>query len=151
MAFINAGPIWQSTGKGIAQANQRRMESRLSYYVDHPDGIDQRLAELDREWTAEQMLQTKVGCAGIVGALLAMTSDRRWLALPTLAGGFLLQHTLTGSCPPYEVLRRMGFRARREIEQERYALKALRGDFDGIETFRNKLSRIFAIVGIGSH
>jgi hypothetical protein len=127
------------------------MESRLSYYVDHPDEIDRRLAELDHEWNAERMLQAKAGCAGLVGAFLALTADRRWLALPALAGGFLLQHALLGNCPPFQLLRRMGFRTRREIEQERYALKALRGDFDRIETFRNKLSRIFAVVGISSH
>jgi hypothetical protein len=151
MALINTGPIWQPARKGVVQANQRRMESRLSYYVDHPDEIDLRLAELDHEWTAERMLQTKAGCVGLVGAFLAITSDRRWLTLPALACGFLLQHAISGSCPPSRLLRRLGFRTRREIEQERYALKALRGDFDRIETFTNKLSRIFSIVGISSH
>jgi hypothetical protein len=33
--------------------------------------------------------------------------------------------------PPFSFFRRGGLRTRREIEQERYALKALRGDFDG--------------------
>jgi hypothetical protein len=97
------------------------------------------------------MLQAKAGCAAVAGAFLAITSNPRWLALPALAGGFLIQHALRGNCPPYRLLRRLGFRTRREIEQERYALKALRGDFDRIETFRNKLSRIFSIVGISSH
>jgi hypothetical protein len=68
-----------------------------------------------------------------------------------MAGGFLIQQALRGDCPPYQLLRRLGFRTRQEIERERYALKALRGDFDRIETFRNKLSRIFSIVGISSH
>jgi hypothetical protein len=34
--------------------------------------------------------------------------------------------------PPVEGLRRMGLRTRREIEEEKYALKALRGDFKGV-------------------
>jgi hypothetical protein len=34
-----------------------------------------------------------------------------------------------GRCPPLSVLRRRGVRTRREIEAERCALKALRGDF----------------------
>jgi hypothetical protein len=43
--------------------------------------------------------------------------------------GFFMQHALSGWCPPLPVLRRLGFRTQYEIEQERYALKALRGDF----------------------
>jgi hypothetical protein len=31
------------------------------------------------------------------------------------------------------ILRRLGFRMASEIEQERYALKALRGDFAGVD------------------
>lgn len=46
-----------------------------------------------------------------------------------MVGGFLLQHALQGWCPPVPVLRRLGFRTQTEIDEERYALKALRGDF----------------------
>jgi len=45
---------------------------------------------------------------------------------------FLLQHAVQGWCPPLPVLRRLGFRTAREIEVERNALKALRGDFGHI-------------------
>jgi hypothetical protein len=43
--------------------------------------------------------------------------------------GFFMQHALQGWCPPLPVFRRLGFRTQYEIEQERYALKAIRGDF----------------------
>jgi hypothetical protein len=43
---------------------------------------------------------------------------------------FFAQHALQGWCPPVPVMRRLGVRTAREIERERYALKALRGDFD---------------------
>ena len=43
--------------------------------------------------------------------------------------GFLLQHALQGWCPPVPVFRRLGVRTTAEIDRERYALKALRGDF----------------------
>jgi hypothetical protein len=42
---------------------------------------------------------------------------------------FLFQHAVQGWCPPLPVLRRLGVRTRKEIDRERYALKALRGDF----------------------
>jgi hypothetical protein len=45
---------------------------------------------------------------------------------------FFAQHALQGWCPPLPILRRHGVRAAREIERERYAIKALRGDFDSI-------------------
>jgi len=48
-------------------------------------------------------------------------------------GGFLLQHGVQGWCPPLGILRRLGVRTPREIEAERYALKSIRGDFDGIK------------------
>jgi hypothetical protein len=45
---------------------------------------------------------------------------------------FLFQHAVQGWCPPLPILRRLGFRTASEIDTERYALKALRGDFGSI-------------------
>jgi len=42
---------------------------------------------------------------------------------------FCLQHALQGWCPPLTLFRRLGIRTQREIDDERTALKALRGDF----------------------
>ena len=56
----------------------------------------------------------------------------RWLLLSGLVPAFLLQHAVQGWCPPIAVLRRFGFRTRGEIDAERTALKALRGDFEGL-------------------
>ena len=47
-----------------------------------------------------------------------------------VVGGFLLQHAVQGWCPPLPIFRRGGVRTQAEIEQERYALKAIRGDFE---------------------
>ena len=41
------------------------------------------------------------------------------------------RHAVKGWCPPVPLFRRLGVRTCGEIERERYALKALRGDFDG--------------------
>jgi hypothetical protein len=64
-----------------------------------------------------------------VGLGLGVFKDRRWLAIPALVQGFFLMHALQGWCPPLPVLRRLGFRTVMEIDRERNALKALRGDF----------------------
>lgn len=97
-----------------------------------PDEIARHLAELDREWDVERVLQTNASVLALAGLALGAGVDRRWLALPTAVFGFFLQHALQGWCPPIPIFRRMGVRTRREINRERYALKALRGDFDGV-------------------
>jgi hypothetical protein len=63
---------------------------------------------------------------------LGYAVDRRFLLLPAVVLGFFAQHALQGWCPPIPVFRHLGVRTMREIERERYAIKALRGDFDGV-------------------
>jgi len=78
---------------------------------------------------------------------MGMTLGRRWLVLPALVSGFLLQHALQGWCPPVPVLRRLGFRTMAEIDRERYALKTLRGDFVGLTSRKASLkNRAEAVV-----
>lgn len=89
--------------------------------------IDERLAALDREWDTERTLQTNFAIVSLVGLALARR-DRRWLALTAGAACFMVQHALQGWCPPLALFRRLGFRDAGEIERERMALKALRGD-----------------------
>jgi hypothetical protein len=91
-----------------------------------------RLAELDREWDIERVLQANASTLVILGTLLGAKVDRRFLLLPAAVLTFFAQHALQGWCPPLPILRRHGVRAAREIERERYAIKAMRGDFDSI-------------------
>lgn len=86
------------------------MEERLAYYETHPDQIDTRLAELDREWDIERTLEANASTLAFTGTMLAATGDRRWLALPAIVTGFLFQHAIQGWCPPLQILRRLGFR-----------------------------------------
>jgi hypothetical protein len=95
-------------------------------------GIERRLGELDEEWDIERVLEANAASVALAGTVLAATVHKRWLMLPALVGGFLLQHATHGWCPPVPVLRRLGYRTAREIETERIALKALRGDFGKI-------------------
>jgi hypothetical protein len=44
--------------------------------------------------------------------------------------GFFAQHAIQGWCPPLPLFRKLGYRTRKEIDKEKYALKLLRGDFD---------------------
>jgi hypothetical protein len=97
-----------------------------------PAELEARLAELDLEWDVERLLQMNASALVMLGTLLGAAVDRRFLLLPAAVLGFFAQHALQGWCPPIPVFRRRGVRTVREIERERYAIKALRGDFERI-------------------
>jgi hypothetical protein len=122
------------TSREINRQIQREMASRVRYYDEHPSEIPERLAALDQEWDIERAIEANASVLAFVGTALAGRGDRRWLVLPALVTTFLFQHAIQGWCPPVPVLRRLGFRTSYEIEQERQALKALRGDFQNVST-----------------
>jgi hypothetical protein len=109
----------------IAEATARR----IAFLARHPDRIGERLAQLDAEWDTERVLEANAATIALSGTLAGLLGDRRFLAVPLVVSGFLLQHALQGWCPPLPVIRRLGVRTAREIETERAALKAMRGDF----------------------
>jgi hypothetical protein len=94
--------------------------------------IDCRLRQLDAEWDVERYLETLAPSLTLVGMGLGLTVNRKFFALPFLVQGLFLQHALQGWCPPVPVLRRMGIRTQAEIDEERAALKSLRGDFRNV-------------------
>jgi hypothetical protein len=103
--------------------------------------ISRRLRQLDREWDVERTIEANASTLALAGTLLGLLRHRYFLALPITVCGFLLQHAIQGWCPPVPLLRRLGFRTVREIDEERYALKALRGDFRRLGTSRNNYDR----------
>lgn len=105
---------------------------RVRYYAEHPERIDERLRQLDREWDIERRLQASTSALGLIGMALAALRNRRFLLLPLAALACQLQYALQGWCPPLRLFRRRGVRTRFEIDCERYALKILRGDFDQV-------------------
>lgn len=108
---------------------RRTLVGNVSYFAAHRDQITERLGELDEEWDIERAIEANAAVLGFAGVALAAAQSRRWLALPALVTSFLFQHAVQGWCPPVPILRRLGFRTSYEIEEERRALKALRGDF----------------------
>jgi hypothetical protein len=94
--------------------------------------ITQRLRALDAEWDTERTLETLASSFTLAGLILGTTVSRKFLVLPGVVAAFLLQHGLQGWCPPLPVIRALGVRTSAEIDRERYALKAARGDFNDI-------------------
>jgi hypothetical protein len=125
-----------------AAVNQRILAGtveRVLHYTHHRDEIGRRLAQLDRDWDIERLLETNASALTFLGVVAGSVGSRRWLWLPGLVTAFLFQHAVQGWCPPIPVLRRLGVRTAREIDLERIALKALRGDFDEVHDGRSAL------------
>ena len=108
------------------RANVERVAAR------GPAAIDRRLRELDEEWDIERYVETLAPSLTLLGMTLGLTVSRKFFLVPFAVQGFFLQHALQGWCPPVPVLRRLGVRTQAEIDHERYALKALRGDFRNV-------------------
>lgn len=94
--------------------------------------ISNRINELDREWDIERVLEINMSVFALTGIALS-TKNRAWLALPTVVLGFFTQHALQGWCPPVTLFRYLKVRTREEIDQEKHALKALRGDYGKVK------------------
>lgn len=124
--------VERNTADSINQQIRQRMEENVAYFAAHPHEIEQRLHELDHEWDIERTLEANASALSLTGVALGAFVDKRWLLLPAAVTGFLLQHALQGWCPPVIFFRRRGIRTAKEIDQERYALKALRGDFGDV-------------------
>jgi hypothetical protein len=73
----------------------------------------------------------------LTGLALGVGVNKKWLVVPFVVQSFFLQHALQGWCPPLPMLRRLGFRTQHEIECERCALKAKRGDFKHLNSTGN--------------
>lgn len=134
MLHGTAARVELQTAPHINQQLAQQLEDRLQLYRNQdPELISKRLAELDREWDTERTLQTNFATLSLLSVTLAATVNKRWALLAIAVPAFMVQHALQGWCPPLAVLRRKGFRTSKEINEERFALKSLRGDFDRID------------------
>jgi hypothetical protein len=124
-----ANRVAANTAEEINRRIRRATEARVRALAADPSGIERRLDELEEEWDIERVLETNASALAFAGLALGTSVDRKWLALPALVAAFLFQHAVQGWCPPIPILRRFGVRTVREIDDERTALKALRGDF----------------------
>lgn len=106
-----------------------------------PAILDQRLAQLDREWDVDRLFLAGGACAGILGILWGGLRNRLYLALPLAVFAFSWQRIVQGTCPPVEGLRRLGFRTALEIQDERTAIVAVRKSLRAARRRRPKAAR----------
>jgi hypothetical protein len=133
--------VRENTAEEVNQRIRQQTECSVMESISGgPKAIERRLEELDREWDIERTLETMAPTITLLGLALGVTKSRKWLVVPAFVQSFFLQHALQGWCPPIPLLRRLGFRTQDEINEERYALKALRGDFKKLSSRRKDIT-----------
>jgi hypothetical protein len=95
--------------------------------------ISRRINELEHEWDIERYLGVNMSTLALIGlATAAIMRNKAWNILPAIVLAFFFQHSVQGWCPPLPLFRLLEIRTRKEIEQEKYALKIMRGDFKNL-------------------
>ena len=130
MMTMSADRVTSNTREQANEQIRSDMERHIEFYAAHPEMIEQRLAELDREWDVERMIETDAPSITMFGIFMSVFGGRKWLLLPLFAQSMMLTHALQGFYPLLPLFRSLGFRTQWEIGEERYALRVLRGDFE---------------------
>ncbi|MCE9666613.1 hypothetical protein LY474_02205 [Myxococcus stipitatus] len=119
------------------------VESCVRHMASHADRAEMShyLQKLEREWDLNRAVMVGTSALGALGLLLGSRDGGRWRVLTAAACGLLVQHALFGFGPLSGPLRALGIRTRREIDLEKFAIKALRGDFERIPNDGGPMAR----------
>lgn len=114
------------------------LECRLAKLADAgPAAINDRLCQLETEWSAGRAAKVALAFVILVGTALTAAFGSWWVILPVVGGLFLFQYAFTRTSWMGNVFREAGFRAGAKIEEEKFALKTLRGDFRHLPTIHD--------------
>ena len=108
---------------------EMNIQDHLNDFYHDQEKINERLQELDNEVDIETYMQTEVTALTVAGIILSLIVNKKWLVLPLATSILSIANIARGKMQPLTIFRRLGLRTRGEIEKERYALKAIRGDF----------------------
>lgn len=112
--------------------DEKVKEDIRKYAEQGRDSIDNRIKELDSSWDMERTLQLNAAIL-VLGGILLYSNNKKWAILSIFATAILAQQAFMGNCGPFKFMKFFGVRSRKEIDKEKFALKALRGDFDNIK------------------
>lgn len=121
---------WHSVNAALDRAAVLRIEAAAR---DGAADMRERLAELEREWDFDRVLEAEAAVMGLTALGLGVFVDRRLLVAAGVVSSMVVLHGTAGWYPLLPLFRRLGVRTRAEIDLERYAVKSLRGDFSGVD------------------
>src|SRR5438552_13213845 len=134
MITTNNDRVRAHTAPRVNEGIDREAQQRVMRAAGASEAVlSRQIDELNQEWDMERWLETNASALAFTGTILGLLVNKKFFAIPCLVLPFLFQHAVQGWCPPVPVLRRKGVRTRREIDTEKYALKALRGDFGSVQ------------------
>lgn len=148
-----ADRVRSHTSAEVNQKIDQAIASTLTEYANQPKAqITDRIAELNREWDTERVLETNASVLAFTGLILGIFVNPNWLWLTGIVLPFLFQHAVQGWCPPLPIIRRLGVRTRQEIDREILSLKILRGDFanlpDESQNSETRVHKALEVVGM---
>ena len=71
---FTAARVPRHTASEINRLIRQETENRLAYYAEHPDEIESRLQELDREWDIERSIEANASTLAFTGIVLEQLS-----------------------------------------------------------------------------
>lgn len=98
-----------------------------------PAALSERLRALDEEPDLETVTSLALAGAGTAGLIFGFLGSRLWRLLAWISLPLLFEHARGNLQAPAHFLKSLGLRSRREIQDERNALKSLRGDFQHVK------------------
>jgi hypothetical protein len=116
----------------------------IQYYSQRPaELVSIRIAELDQEIPLEAFVYRGGAALTIVSLALILFDNKNRAAriMALIIAALQLQYSFQGRNPFTDMLRRRGYRSRKEIEVEKYSLEALRGDFAAFTELSDPLER----------
>jgi hypothetical protein len=140
---MSSDAVRTHTADGVNRRIDARVEACVRQMAEQHDraAITQYLDKLEREWDLNRMVTVAASAVSVLGLVLGARDGKAWRVVSGVAAGLLLQQGLFGFGPLSELVRLMGVRTRREIDLEKFALKALRGDFERIPHEGGPLAR----------
>ncbi len=116
----------------------------IHFYANRPTQlVSKRIEELAEEVPIETFVYRGGAAVTIAGVTLLMLRGRKraaWI-LAIAVAALQLQYSYQGRNGLTDVLRRRGYRSRREIAAEKYSLEAIRGDFTAVAGLSDPVER----------
>jgi hypothetical protein len=98
------------------------------------EGLTERIGALEEEWDMEKFVTVTLAGMGIFGLVMGLIGSRVWRVLSWISMPLLFLYGQDKWRPSDGILKSLGLRSRKEIDEEKYALKALRGDFQKVDS-----------------
>lgn len=116
------------TNQAIRTQTIGRLHELMGYKSRKNKVLNYCIDDLSKEWDTERVLEANAATIILITSVLGLKRSKAFLFTGVISF-FLLQHALQGWCPPLPAIRKIGVRTAEEINNERMALKMMRGDF----------------------